>query len=190
MGKTMMILLTLAILPSLSLSFAQGKHSPYAGFEKREIKALSHKKVQGYLTGKGMGLALAAELNHYPGPKHVLELATEINVTEGQVAKALNLRYKMLEEAVPLGKDIVEKERILDKLFAEQKIDERKLRTLILEIAELKGKLRIVHLKTHLKMKQVLSEEQVDKYDELRGYKGGLGKEPYKSRKYDHGHHH
>ena len=49
--------------------------SPYVGLEAREIKALSEEQRQELLDGHGMGLALAAELNHYPGPKHVLELA-------------------------------------------------------------------------------------------------------------------
>ena len=31
-----------------------------------------------------MGLALAGELNGYPGPKHVLELAAELDLSEDQ----------------------------------------------------------------------------------------------------------
>ena len=59
---------------------AESVHSPYAGQEKREIKALSQEDVEGYLTGQGMGFAKAAELNQYPGPKHVLELARELRL--------------------------------------------------------------------------------------------------------------
>jgi len=33
-----------------------------------------------------MGLAKAAELNGYPGPKHVLELAGPLKLTSAQVA--------------------------------------------------------------------------------------------------------
>ena len=40
--------------------------SPYAGSENREIKALSSDEIASYLQGKGMSLAKAAELNHYP----------------------------------------------------------------------------------------------------------------------------
>ena len=31
--------------------------------------------------GRGMGLALAAELNGYPGPSHVLELADKLKLS-------------------------------------------------------------------------------------------------------------
>ena len=53
----------------------QAQHSPYTGLEERDIKALSAEQVAGYLAGDGMGFALPAELNHYPGPKHVLDLS-------------------------------------------------------------------------------------------------------------------
>jgi hypothetical protein len=52
--------------------------SPYTGQERREIKALSNEEIDRYLSGDGMGLAKAAELNHYPGPRHVLELADQL----------------------------------------------------------------------------------------------------------------
>jgi hypothetical protein len=56
---------------------ALGEHplSPYAGQQTRAIKALSPEDLAGLLNGEGMGMAKAAELNGYPGPVHVLELA-------------------------------------------------------------------------------------------------------------------
>ena len=53
----------------------QHKHAPYAGMTTRQVKALSEQQVADLRAGRGMGLALAAELNGYPGPMHVLELA-------------------------------------------------------------------------------------------------------------------
>ena len=43
-----------------------------------EVNALSPDEVQQYLAGAGMGYAKAAELNHFPGPMHVLELADKL----------------------------------------------------------------------------------------------------------------
>jgi hypothetical protein len=48
--------------------------TPYAGQQNRTIKALSDEDIVGLLKGDGMGFAKAAELNGYPGPKHVLDL--------------------------------------------------------------------------------------------------------------------
>ncbi len=41
--------------------------APYAGFQDRPIKALSQQQIDDLQAGRGMGLALAAELNGYPG---------------------------------------------------------------------------------------------------------------------------
>ena len=48
--------------------------SPYAGLQDRAIKALSDEQIADLRAGKGMSLALPAELNGYPGPAHALEI--------------------------------------------------------------------------------------------------------------------
>jgi hypothetical protein len=54
------------VLALLSWSTGAQSQSPYVGQEFREIKALSPQEISDYLSGKGMGLAKAAELNGYP----------------------------------------------------------------------------------------------------------------------------
>ena len=49
--------------------------APYAGQQARAIKSLSDEDIAALLKGEGMGMAAAAELNGYPGPAHVLQLA-------------------------------------------------------------------------------------------------------------------
>jgi hypothetical protein len=70
----------------LTLSEAQAQ-APYAGLQMRPIKALSEQQVADLSSGRGMGLALAAELNGYPGPSHVLELADKLDLTTEQRAR-------------------------------------------------------------------------------------------------------
>ena len=60
-----------------SVAFAQ---SPYVGMQTRSIKALSDQQIADLKAGRGMGLALPAELNGYPGPAHVLELADQLGL--------------------------------------------------------------------------------------------------------------
>ncbi len=144
--------------------------SPYAGQQDRTIKALSADDVEGYLTGQGMGLAKAAELNHYPGPKHVLALADELGLDESQRRRTQQAFEEMEADAIALGRKIVDKEQALDALFAEEKADEGDVRALLREIGQLQADLRLVHLKAHLKMKDLLTAEQVAHYDQLRGY--------------------
>ena len=161
-------LLLLILTPLLAL--AQSNQSPYAGQQAREIKALSSDEVQAYLSGQGMGLAKAAELNRYPGPLHVLELAEQLGLSEAQRKQTRKLREEVRREASRLGKLIVEREAVLDRLFASSAINANRLRTAVAEIARLQGELRLVHLRAHLEMKRLLSPAQIRKYSELRGY--------------------
>lgn len=147
------------------------QHSPYAGLEEREIKALAEERVAGYLEGHGMSYALAAELNGYPGPKHVLELAAELELSDDQKTAVEAIRAAMLERARALGKEIVDRERHLDRRFAHRHIDEAALRDATAEIARLYGELRFAHLRAHLETRAALTEAQIELYDRLRGYR-------------------
>ena len=175
-------MITVLTVPALAL--AQHGHSPYAGQEKRAMKTLSEEESQALLNGQGMGLAKAAELNHYPGPRHVLDLATQLQLSEVQRAEAQQIYDRMHREAVHLGALVVDKEKELDHLFATQAINADTLRSLTKQIAQLHGDLRLVHLQAHVEMKQLLSREQIDKYDALRGYTTQAGPAPHS------GHHH
>ncbi len=151
---------------------AQHEHqqSPYADQKGREIKALSAEELQQYEAGEGMGLALAAELNRYPGPRHALELAGELDLSDEQTVGIQAVRDEMSERAVRLGRQIVKLERGLDVAFVEQTIDEIRLESMTAEIGRLQGELRFVHLRAHLAMVRILSPEQVNRYEMLRGY--------------------
>jgi Spy/CpxP family protein refolding chaperone len=153
--------------------------SAYLGQEAREIKALSADEVTGYLEGRGMGLARTAELNHYPGPRHVLELADDLELTAEQRRQTEALFATMKADAVPLGRRLVELEGALEERFASGAIDEPELRRAVAEIAGTQGDLRVVHLKAHLAQWEVLSAEQRAGYDRLRGYgAAGAGAHP------------
>lgn len=158
------------MLATAVAAFGQSGKSPYAGQEKRQIKALSEAEVQAYLDGEGMGLAKAAEFNRHPGPKHVLEMADQLQLSEKQKSETQNVYDRMHARATRLGKLILGRESELDSLFAGKSIDSRKLRAVTAEIARLQGRLRTAHLGAHVEMKRVLTPQQIAKYVILRGY--------------------
>lgn len=162
----------LAVVLSMTpgLVFAQHRHSPYVGQEQRQIKALSDGELQALLDGRGMGVARAAELNHHPGPMHVLELAHQLHLSEAQRTATQQIYDRMRAEAVRLGQQIIAQERELDRLFSDHDAAGPKLQAVVREIARLQGELRLVHLQAHVDMKALLSPEQVATYDALRGY--------------------
>ena len=145
-------------------------HSHYSGMESRPIKALSEAETEGYLAGLGMSQALAGELNGYPGPLHVMELADELELSPEQLEETEFLFSEMKNRARALGMKIIDKEKELDSLFADKRIDDNSLRETVSQIAVLKGELRAVHLHYHLRMTTLLEPRQISRYAELRGY--------------------
>ena len=143
---------------------------PYAGQEGRPIKALSETEVRDLAEGRGMGLAKAAELNSYPGPLHVLELADRLELSNSQRAASEALIPPMRDRAIALGAQIIAAERDLDRAFAERSVDATSLRRQVERIAALQGGLRANHLETHLAQRAILTPEQIGRYNALRGY--------------------
>jgi Spy/CpxP family protein refolding chaperone len=142
------------------------------GFETREIKALGPDEIAAYENGDGMRFALAAELNHYPGPKHVIELSGDLELSVEQKTRVEQIFQAMREKTRDLGAEIVTAERELDMAFASGTIDNAGLQHQTAVIAELQGRLRATHLAAHLTTRDVLTPQQIERYDELRGYAG------------------
>jgi hypothetical protein len=147
-------------------------HSPYVDMARRDIKALSDEQIAGLRAGHGMSLALPAELNGYPGPSHVLELAEPLQLSEEQLTRTRELFEAMRREAAALGERVIVAERALDVLFAEGVATPETLRETTLEATRLHGELRALHLSYHLDMMDVLTEDQIEQYAALRGYSG------------------
>jgi hypothetical protein len=78
--ETIMTRLIIAAALILTATAANAE-TPHAGMQTRPIKALSQQQVADLGAGRDMGLALAAELNGYPGPSHVLELANKLELS-------------------------------------------------------------------------------------------------------------
>jgi len=158
------------VVSALAFTAFANTASPYVGQEARQIKALSQKEVEDYLNGKGLGYAKAAELNRYPGPSHVLDIAKELALTEEQTKRTHAIFDVMKERAITLGKQLVKKEHELDRRFASGLIDADSLKTLLSDIGTLQAKIRYVHLSAHLEQKALLTKHQIHQYDQLRGY--------------------
>jgi Spy/CpxP family protein refolding chaperone len=156
-------------------AFVQAQHpqQPYAGWETRPVKALSEDEIAGLRAGHGMGFALAAELNGYPGPLHALQNADALGLSREQRQRTETLVAAMKAEAIPIGERLIRQETELDRLFASKTIEPASLDAATSAIGATQGALRAAHLRYHLAMMQVLTPEQVQRYGELRGYGSG-----------------
>jgi Spy/CpxP family protein refolding chaperone len=177
----MRLAIAAAIVALASPALAQHQHhqpqqqhqTPYAGMHQRGVKALSDQQIADLRAGRGMGLALAAELNGYPGPMHVLELADQLDLTADQRTKVRQLFDSMKAEAIPVGTKLIEQETELDRMFASRTITAERLKTMTSSIAATQGALRDTHLKYHLSTAAILSQHQMRRYADLRGCAGG-----------------
>src|ERR1041385_9218342 len=120
---------------------------PYAGMQARTIKPLSDEQIADLKAGRGMRLALAAELNGYPGPSHVLELVAQLNLSDRQRGSVRQLFAAMKAESIPIGEQLISRESDLDRLFADRTITPEGLKAAIAEIGNLQAGLRAAHLK-------------------------------------------
>ena len=76
----------------------------------------------------------------------------------------------MAARAQRLGTLVLDEERGLEKAFRSARIGPPDLEARVSRIAGLHGQLRAVHLEAHLATRAILTDDQVQRYTELRGY--------------------
>ncbi len=166
--------LALVVAVARPLAAQQTLTSPYREQLGSEIRGLTTKEITDLREGLGMGLARSAELNGYPGPRHILDAveAAQFHLNPEQLAAVRQLFEEMSAEARRLGRTILTEEQALESAFRAGTIDATNLRERVTRIAALQGKLRAVHLRTHLQTRALLTDHQIERYNEVRGYAG------------------
>ena len=177
MKRTSIILTLLAVLGPASGQEAHRSHSENASEVGRAVKSLSPEDISELRRGGGWGLAKAAELNGMPGPVHLLELKDQIPLTPEQVVTVTAIYERMRAEAIVEGERFIAGERALEEAFRAGKVSEESLRGMLHDIGQSRARLRFVHLVAHLATPALLTDEQIARYDRLRGYghRGGRG---------------
>ena len=166
MKTVLLFVFALAVAMSVAAS-----ESPYAGQEYRTIKSMSPQDIEALKKGDGMGFAKLAELHHFPGPKHVLDLEQQLSLTPNQVAQTRSLFDDMQSKARAIGHELLTAEAELDNAFASKEINTEMLESALLNIGEIRARLRFVHLDAHLRQKLLLTDAQIAFYDQSRGYR-------------------
>ena len=164
--STAILLALVCLLPAC----ASNHSSEYVGEEHRAIKSLSADDIRELSEGGGWGLAKAAELNGVPGPAHILEMASEIELTSTQQVEIQEIYEQMKSEAISLGNQLIQLEATLNTHFADGSINQAILEQSLQDIERVRAQLRLAHLSAHLQTPNILTPEQISLYNELRGY--------------------
>jgi len=140
-----------------TMGWAQhGRGAPDAAHPHRvaETCAAEFEKVVG--EGRGFGMGFAAELKE------------RLGLTAEQAAKAQALVHAMFAESRPKSARLLEAEARLEKLFAAGAAGEAAVRAAVAEVERARSEVRLVHLLTHLKTRELLTEAQRRVYHEAR----------------------
>ena len=162
---------TLVITAPTAAQHGHGAHSHAAGAPSR-----GHLSAQACLTefesvvaeGRGFGMAFAADQNGYPGPLHVLELKDRLRLTAEQEARTRALLEAMFAESRPRSARLLAAEARLRELFARRAADETAVATAVAEVEHARAEVRLVHLRSHLKTRELLTEDQIRAYHAAR----------------------
>ena len=158
---------------------AVGNHSggaaPYAGQQQRSVSSLSSEDIAELEKGAGWGLAKPAELNGYPGPLHILELADKLDLSAAQRATIERTFAEMNGEARRLGVALIAAEKGVDALFQQANVTPQLLGERLAASESIRADLRSTHLAAHVAVTPLLSQAQKELYAELRGYAASGG---------------
>ena len=159
---------SLAALLVASTMPAEAHQARQSGHKGGDPQAMQMREFRNLQQGRGMGMARAAETNGYPGPKHVLEHAEALALTDDQIERSREIMTRVKSRAPELGKQVVDAEKQLEAMFVEGNVDAASMDSLLMQIAELRAQLRSIHLTAHLDQAAILTEAQITKYTELR----------------------
>ena len=172
---TLFIFVVASFLPACAPSdvpVAAVPTSPYVDQLNNPIRGMTLDEITNLETGAGSGFARAAELNGYPGPRHILDFQEDLDMSKDQLEQVRALFDEMNAGARALGEEILQMETDLELAFREGTIDEASLEAKVTALAAKYGELRLLHLRTHLVSLKILSPGQVSLYNQLRGYDG------------------
>jgi Spy/CpxP family protein refolding chaperone len=142
-------------------------HAHGAGQGHRAAEACAEEAKKVVAEGRGFGMAFAADQHGYPGPMHVLELKDVLELTSDQEAVTRSLEAAVRAE-IQKSARLIDAEQRLDRLFASGGATEEVVRAVVADVEAARSEVRLVHLLAHLKMREVLTEEQRRLYHQRR----------------------
>ena len=166
-----------ALTGVLGIAFVAAAQTRGHGSHGADASAVApHRRVHAALqemesviaTGRGAGLAFAADQNNYPGPAHVLELKGRLGLTAPQERHVEMLQTAMFTASRPASSRFLEAEARLRRLFAEGLADESRVRAAVADVERARTEVRLVHLLAHVQTRAVLTEDQRRLYHEAR----------------------
>ncbi|MDZ4811422.1 MAG: nuclear transport factor 2 family protein [Pseudomonadota bacterium] len=145
---------------------------PPAADDDSALPWMDASERQAIETGQGFAMARAAEAHGLPGPKHVLEYAQALDLSERQRDRMNILMHSMRTAALKEGQNVLAAETALDAELSRPVPDAARVAELADVVGRARGRLRNVHLNAHLAAAPALTSAQRAKYVQLRSQPG------------------
>lgn len=139
------------------------------------LGGMSDQEKEALRAGAGLGAGRLAMQAGYPGPKHVLEMGDELELTAAQKERIGTIFAEAKASFAKMGAELVEKEEAFEAMFAAGDVDVDDMKKLAAEIGRRQGELRAGHLAAHVRTKEALTPAQLEKLSAMRGAHGGMG---------------
>jgi Spy/CpxP family protein refolding chaperone len=148
-------------------SLALGAQTPQQNAEMQHHHSCLQEERASIERGEGFGMAMPADHAGYPGPRHVLDMASELHLTAEQRAGIEKIYAGMKEKALASGKELFQAEERLEGMFRDAR-PEADLREQSFRVDSIHAELRWIHLSAHLAAQKLLTPEQIATYTRLR----------------------
>lgn len=138
-----------------------GKRSP--------VRTLTYNQYQALLKGEANeDMARVAEMNHYPLPEKVLKYKYELDLSPIQVKKLTEAKDYLHRRRLQIGGSIIDTEHMLDSMFRYNKVQNGNLIFYANRYGLYQGELKNAFLQACLSARNLLSRQQMNKYDSLQ----------------------
>ncbi|MDB5125613.1 MAG: hypothetical protein JWP94_3742 [Mucilaginibacter sp.] len=132
------------------------------------LKTLSDKQYDALVKGEDIyGMSLAAELNHYPNPEKVMKYKKQLDLSPIQVNQFNAINKELHRKKLEMGQIIIHNERTLDSIFKYHRLDNGSLIFFANRYGLYQGEMRNVILQSCLKAWELLTPQQIKKYEAL-----------------------
>ena len=133
------------------------------------LKSMPYEQYKAYSNGIDINnLALIGDLYHYPSPAKVLALKKELALNKEQFTQINAINIELLRKMKEMGALIIKNEQTLDMLFRTKQVNDGSLIFYTNRYGLYQGELRNAMLQTYLKVQNILTPEQLKKYQQLQ----------------------
>jgi hypothetical protein len=152
----------------LPLSFSVVKAQTDSAAKHSPLKTLSDIQYNALINGDDLyGMSLAAELNHYPSPEKIIKFKKQLDLSPIQVNKLMVVNKELHRKKLEMGLIIIHNERTLDSIFKYHRLDNGSLIFYANRYGLYQGELRNTILQSYLTAWNLLTPQQIKKYQAL-----------------------